>query len=540
MFKKCVAILWSILLVGGAVCAQELSHLVFTDQDILYDAFLSGEIDYFQYQQLLDISNNTLSPQTYFLYDLIPGLGYFGDTASVQSNNLEIEQAAIVNTEQTTPDCFNGSLRQRYYQTMEEDAAIKRNTRISAGYKTAIQFHLRYQREYSGRERLITRSIQYQKNHLSATIGNFTNRFGLGTIVGYRGKLLDYADQLTTESLLYPDYGGYNGISFEYRKRKNSSTIMYSYNKDSSFSVQTTSGTLSRQFNKITVTGITAFNKVTNRTTAEYDNMYSAAISTKYLYTKGYLATELAFEHNKSTIANAVVWEGRHKLDQALIKFAGWRYGSEFTGLSSGSKTTPVYHTNQLLSSEFTYSDKRAGQTGGLIKTEIDLTEKSRLSNGLIAAFYNNKNVRLEYSVRYEYSISADIYIAGYFLSKKRELSSGTKIKRVSQVELKYRHESLYFRTNVSYISNTGENDYLAWFLSGRTDWSVIGRTEFWINIRDINHHTGQIDGYYMYVKEQLLLLNSLTADIKLSHRYSRYTDNEHTSTIMIGFNALL
>jgi len=43
-------------------------------------------------------------------------------------------------------------------------------------------------------------------------VGSFTARLGLGTLFGYRGKLMSCSDKINIESLAYPDYGGYNGM----------------------------------------------------------------------------------------------------------------------------------------------------------------------------------------------------------------------------------------------------------------------------------------------------------------------------------------
>ena len=138
-----------------------------------------------------------------------------------------------------------GSVVYRYYQSLDEQE--------TARYRLSSNLHLfrhwaasfRIHREYGKSERLVSRRVRYESQQgvlRELSLGSFTTRFGLGTVLGYRGKLLDLSEKLSGENLLYPDQGGFNGISARMRVSAFHIQAVGSYKRDSLHSTATVGG----------------------------------------------------------------------------------------------------------------------------------------------------------------------------------------------------------------------------------------------------------------------------------------------------------
>ena len=213
------AIALVVLLGGGTADSQELSTEIFPSEDEIYQALRSGEISYRQYLTLQEIAAHGLDSSNIHLLDEIPNLTFFVLDTNSMATSLEIEQETPFKTEQekqTRAKQIGGAIQHRYYRIAEEDGRSKYGTsaRIDIGDNVTADIKLR--REYSGRERVTSRTVAYKSRAgvvKEILLGNFSKRYGMGTVVGYRGKLLGYSSTIDSESWLFPDNGGFNGAA---------------------------------------------------------------------------------------------------------------------------------------------------------------------------------------------------------------------------------------------------------------------------------------------------------------------------------------
>lgn len=83
-----------ILLLGELCPAQELSTVVFPSEDEILEALRAGEIDYYQYQILMELSQYGIDADDLYLLDEIPNLWHIGDVRG-DTVSLESEQQAM-------------------------------------------------------------------------------------------------------------------------------------------------------------------------------------------------------------------------------------------------------------------------------------------------------------------------------------------------------------------------------------------------------------------------------------------------------------
>jgi hypothetical protein len=235
-----------ILALSGVAFGLELSTVVLPSADEALEALESGEISYHQYLQLCEIINYGIDSTTSYLLDEIPNLVYVGESDQPLSDPSETEQLQAVGGEAMATGGNNpitGHLGYRFYQQLDETERTWYRT--SGNLLVADQFRVRFdiERSKSGRERVVRRSLGYSApigtvRHL--VVGSFTARLGLGTMFGYAGKRLDYADRLSAESWLFPDYGGYNGVLVDARTGRLKMTGLVSIQRNAQFRLVST------------------------------------------------------------------------------------------------------------------------------------------------------------------------------------------------------------------------------------------------------------------------------------------------------------
>jgi len=213
-----------VLLGGGAPLTQELSTDIFPSEDEIYQALVSGDITYRQYLILAELAADGIDSSNAHLLDQIPNLSFFDLSADSIRSALEQQQLTAFTPDPEPPRAsgrIGGSLSHRFNQYLEETGNSGYRTRLCLDYGKQIRLDLRLRREYSGYERVTGRTLT-QKSSVGlmrkVTIGSYSQRIGMGTIFGYRGKLLSLSRNIDSESWLFPDFGGHNGIAIHLSK----------------------------------------------------------------------------------------------------------------------------------------------------------------------------------------------------------------------------------------------------------------------------------------------------------------------------------
>jgi len=516
---------------------------VYPSEDELEEAFYNGEIDFIQLVTLQEIIRNGIDSSEIYLLDEIPNLSFFLRIRQLEMSELGTEQGKPFLDEQVSGGQINARVSHYYSRQLEDDRDGRYRTSGEINLKEELKAAFRLHREYSGVERLVYRRIEFRpkKGALKRLVmGNYTTRLGLGTIMGYRGKLLDFSNDINGESFLYPDYGGYNGIQAQLKKGKLDGELAFSQVRDETHSFRTVGGSFGRTYKNWKPMAIMSLTNLRNRVTEESINDSKYGINLRSKYAGGYNEFEISAQSGERNSFGAFITEGEHLFQEAEIDYALWIYSEAYLDLTGGSKAASIRNTNEIDEVDFSYSDKRSGQEGGLLKTTIELSNKTELINSIIFAQRDKENYNFEFLSAIEKHINSKMTMRLDHVSRiKHRLETGNETDdafRRSRIELRYINLSLYVRTYLAYQSKTDEDDYTSFFTNVRYKDSRMGELALWFNLGEFRHNQGRIDYWYAFVEYRNEIIENLKTVAKLTHSYRRGQPDEHLFTITLGF----
>jgi len=520
---------------------QELSTSVFPSEDELYESYNLGEISYEQYLILKELAGRKIDSTNCHLLDEIPNLSFFQDYKLTSDNYLEKEQTALFVVRDLRDSRITGKVGYKYYQELEKEGRDKYQSSMKFKINRQYDFSLKLRREYSGTERIVERSFGYKKGLgglRELRVGNYSCRMGLGTIFGYRGKIFDFADEIDEESWLFPDYGGYNGLYARFRQGLFQSEILTSVVRDRDYSMVSTGGMLTllkRNFRA----GIIYGNNHLKRRTDNYDiDDFKYGLYLRHKYRGGNTGIELSGQAGENNSFGAVVWEGVNKFERFEVRYAWWVYDDSYLDLTGGSKAGNLYRSLIIPGIDFTYSDKRAGQEGGLLKMLVTVSDKSRWINSLSLYALDNDNTEIQFMTGWQYAINEELSIRADYLNKsrKRNLPGNVYDKTAQQWRFETRLSSGLFsvRDYIAYETETNKNDYLLAMVHIKYDTRNVGQWEFWTKMARINPGEWHINYWYFYLRFVHRLKNGVETAMKISHRYNIDENEKNLTTAML------
>ena len=522
--------------------AQELSTFVYPSEDELEEAFYRGEIDFIQLVTLQELIRSGIDSTELYLFDEIPNLSYFFDIGLLKISDLSAEQAEPFLDKATDAKLIKGKIIHNYSTRLEEDGDSRYRTRGEIGWQERLKAAFRLHREYSGVERFVYRRLELspQKSPLKRIVlGNYSTRLGLGTVMGYRGKLLDFSNEISGESFLYPDYGGYNGLQLELKSGKSEGELVFSHIRDASHSLKTLAASFELGYKQMKPTAIMAVTNLRNRVTGSSITDFKYGLNLESKYKNGYNRVELSAQSGEINSFGAFITEGKHLFNQHEIGYAGWRYDDNYLDLTGGSKAASIRRSVDIEEVDFSYSDKRGGQAGGLLKTTIGLADNLELINSFIYAQRDHDNFNFEVLSAIEKKLKSNLLLRLDHVSRiKHRLESAQEtedIFRRSRIELRLINPMLYVRTFLAYQSKTDKDDYISLFASTKYKTERIGELSLWLNLGEINHNQGRIDYWYGYIENKSELIENVRTVAKFTHSYRRGESDEHISTVSVG-----
>jgi len=528
--------------------AQELSTNVYVSEEELNEALKLGEISFTDYLLLKEIMAQGVDSASVYLLDHVPNLSCFlSDTVEHRTDLQQEQQQAFINKYTSRPP-WHFRLKYAYHQKLEESDIARYHSSAEIRITQKLRGLVRIHREYDGREQVTMRSLSYrapEKTLAEFRLGNFTKRFGLGNVTGYRGQLLDRSDHIDGESFAIPDYGGANGAYFSLRLGRSwTLQSLGSIIRDDSQRLITTAMMVSLPTPSLELAGIVGSNRLTNRVSGRAVHDFKLGVFARKGYGNGHAAMEVTLQSGERKGFGGVSLEGRHRFRQADIRYAGWVYGDEYLDLSSGSKTGSFSRRDSLASLEWGFSTRRRGAEGGMFKTIVQITCNTKLINSLILSTLNKNTVGIQSLSGVVTRLKSGLSIRLDHLSKsvKRASSyiSAETVDRRTRLEGRLNSGKLSLRSYIGYHTRTGRTDYLSVFLRVRADLERIGRVEFWSNLGRWNMRKKCVDYWYCFIRSRQEILPEVTAAIKLSHSYQREPDSRHETTVSMEVTALV
>jgi len=526
---------------AGLSAQQELSTYVYTSEEDLEEAFRNGEIDFSQLITLQELIRFGIDSSSLYLLDEIPNLSHFLKSKILAQPELKENQKRAFIKRVAQSKQVSVIVSHIFSKRLTDSQQSRYRTSIKLNFNNSITTLLRLHREYSGSERLVYRSVRYKPHSgllRSLIVGNYSDRLGLGTLFGYRGKLFSSSKDIDSESLLFPDYGGHNGLSMKLRSKSYGSNVVLSHRRDSLYTLTVLAGSIEYLDNDFRPMLLFNGSELRNRNTDESVIFYKYGAGSRYEYDNGYNQTEIIMQTETSNSFAVVVTEGRHFFSTAEIKYASWIYGDDFIDLSSGSKRGNLSSTEEIEKVGFKYSNRRSGQRGVLLKTIVQPAENIFLVNSFVFAKSRNEEYNFEFLTALTKTFSSSLRLRFDFLSRSKSRIENEIITRRTRVELKFTSAKISIRTYLAYNSRTAEDDYMSLFASFRFETRELGRMNVWGNLREYNHNTNQIDYWYAYIENQNDLFENLSVSTKFSHSYRRESKEPHLSTFSVGLKA--
>lgn len=534
-----------ILFAGEAGCPQSLSTLVLPSEDELIEAYKNGEIDYAQFVVILDLIQQGIDSTDSYLFDEIPNLSFRQPDSASIGTELESEQSAAFVENSPGGSSRFGIVKYRFLQSLEQDARASYylSTRLQVSPNWRARFQVR--REYSGRERWTNRSIEYRNNRGFARrfiLGTFNARLGMGTVFGYRGKLVSFSDRLDRESFLYPDFGGFNGLYFVGEAGAVQIQSIGSVVRDEGFSVSSAGTALSYRIGSLTPGVVVGVSRVTNRATQESITDAKVAFNSSYGYKHGLSSTEVVAQLGHGSAVWSAVVDGKHRSRGVEVRYSGWSYADRYLNLTGGSKSASIYCRTVVPELEFDCSDRRAGQTGGQIRAALKPRGSWLMVGSLVLAArdHSNRNRELMRSVQYAWSARVSTQVDYLTRHRWRSADSGDddSSDRRWRLETRIQSGKLTLRSYIAYTWDSENGEYSSVFLMARRAFSTVGSVEFWSNFGRIR--SGRLEYWYLFVRLEQQLLDSISMAAKFAHAYHRGGSRSSQPSLSLELEAQL
>ncbi len=525
-----------VLAAGTWGWAQDLSTDVYPSEDELLEALRRGDIDQERYLILLEILREGIDSSTVHLFDEIPG----SDGRQTAQSRLASEQAEAF-AGRGLPMRRYGEIQYRYARELDDTERGSYRTRIHLFPIEHIDLSLAFDRSVSGRERLVGRSVRYAVNRglvREVTVGSFSRRLGLGTVLGYRGRILDCTDRLDGESALYPDYGGQNGTYVRLAEGQYLVQGIGSLHRDSANGLMTVAGMVERKLGRARVAAIVGLNRLKNRTTAETLTDAKIGALAAGRYRNGEAAIEMTAQAGARAGIAGVVAEGTHRMEGPQVKYAGWWYSPRYLDLAGGSRTGALSTGDSLGEVGFYWRTKRTGSAGGMMRTTMPLGAGVQLeAAGLFSAFGKDTS-RAEVLAAVTRELGKHGQIRGDMQARLTRRADGSAddedITRRVRIEGRWDDQRLAVRGYVGHTISDGSHDYWTVFARVRCGTARLGKFELWMNLGRIAMDRGQLDYTYGYVRCAQSLRTGTEAALKIAHRYSRNSNERHTTTVAV------
>jgi hypothetical protein len=522
----------------GRVAAQELSTVVLPSADEVVEALAQGEIDFEQYEVLMELINSGITLENTYLLDAIPNLADFVTAQGTDTSGLEANQLAPFWNVSHRPG-LRRVFKHQYYSTLAEKARERYRSSLEYQVDRNWSGSIQIRKELSGRERLTQRGVCYNSDSgtiRGVAIGTYRIRYGLGTVVGFRGKSLSYSRRLDGESLLCPDYGGFNGLEAELRFGQTQARGMISYNRDSAHAVATTAATL-RQDKGLWSEAITVgVSSVSNRSDAATAADLKAAVTVSRKFDRGAMTLEYCAQTGSKTDFGTMVLEGSDRSSLGTVQYAVWRYGKRYIDLSGGGKAAAISHTSQLDEVDFSMSDKWSGQYGLLGKGSARITSNVTLTGALLAAARSKDSTLVQIRPGVEWSSAHNWrWTVDYLQTNKRKTEDTASVElsdRKIRLAGRYMRNGVEAHWNVAHSVSTTHGDFVTLFGSVKVSDQGGQECELWSNLGRLER--GKVDYWYGYFRTVQPILERVDLAVKVSHRFDRSSSQPHETAVSL------
>lgn len=529
-------------LAGSQGGAQDLSTMVFPSETELEEALRLDEIDSVRFAMLREIFLHGVCPSGSHLVDEIPNLTYVLDSPLACPTALQKEQQTPFESPAATHR-LRYRVRHACFCGIYRDSHTRYRTSLHLYPRPGLELQVKLERDRLGRRRLKGRTIRLKSRRSAVrmlVLGNFTARLGLGTIWGYRGELIESPAGLGGASWLTPSYGGVNGLMARIESGRTRVSTIASYHRNESYWLASVGGAVGRSLGRLRGDIILAGSRLVNRENEGcYDDL-KIAFSGSHRYAQGQVSAEYCRQVARGRPGAAFLIEGSHRRLQTEVAYAGWLYTDGFVNLTGGGKTGVLGKTDTLIEADFPYRDRRSGQRGGTLRTNVAVGREFRLVNSGVYSGWDRGNGNWQILSGIVKDLGSGAQLRFDLLHKvTRRRRSRTVLessRRTTRFEARTGRGPLAFRGYIAYHAPSAESEYWAAFVSVKYESVQLGRTELWSNMGRIDLTPVSLDYWYVFLRTEHLIIDGFRVGFKLSYSYRRKAADNRDATAAVDF----
>ncbi|MEW6051998.1 MAG: hypothetical protein AB1644_13170 [Candidatus Zixiibacteriota bacterium] len=530
---------------GATACAQVLSTDILPSEDELYEALQLGDIDYDQYQTLYELYLQGVESGDQYLLDEIPNLWHVLNLTRLSETRLEADQSEpFVRPDSPVPGRAVRT-RYRFVQRLDDSEGQSQRLTIRADANGRWRSDLKLRRDIDGSEHMLSRCVRYRTETgtiREITLGNFVERYGLGSVIGYRGRLLKPSTGLDDVSILFPNYGGFNGISVRGQAGDIAISSMASIMRDSAHTLLSTGAMIRPAGWRLTPSLILGLNRLANRLTDKSITDLKFGMLTSYRSKRGVVNLEISGQAGARNGLGAMVLEGGHAVDKCNISYAVWRYAARYLDLTGGSKAGNLRHEVELDAVDLRFSDKRAGQTGLLMRTLLRSNERTEFSGAIALAAFDRDTANGQFlaavvrRLNRKLSLRAD-YLADARIREGVDHAGEVTDHRV-RLEARVQTKPLSVRSYIGLKLRQRQAGVLSQFISVEWRSGSAGNWRLWSNMGRVMR--GRLDYWYLFLENTQSLARKWEGRIKIMRSYSRYRTASEQWSVAFELTAAL
>jgi len=507
---------------------------VYPSAEELFEAYLRGDIDYQTYVNLIEIFEDGIDSTDLYLLEEIPNIDYFLKSDSGDYLSLESEQ--IESYFVPSPLRANrpgGSLKALRYQKLEENGQNMNQLSAKSSLGRDWMLDFRLSDDYAGKREWARRSLTYNglKGPLrKMVLGNYTARFGLGLNVGYRGRLLGGNTESFGKTLLYPNYGGFNGIYVEGGRKQDAIRMLTHFDRIGDSSFIAGAFDFARSYKGFRIEGILLGAAIKSRSMNVQYRHYQLGAFLQYSGRSFNTALEAALPKGASEAVPSMLFETQFKKDDLGFKFSAWHYAEDFLNLIGGGRAGSLSQIVTIDTIDFHFHDRRVDQRGMLLKSQSRFRGNVRHEFTLSIYGKDRYNNFIKLVSTLEIPIGAKSSVRIDYRNGREKNPEEVLTENEVRTEFRFKERTFSLRSYVGYIRDKKDKEYISCFVRARRSFRDFGSVEMWLNFDRINTETGQIDYFYGYIKEAVKPTSFLEIGAKYSYRYSRwYSDREQS-----------
>ena len=525
------------ILVGCIVPASraiDLSLLEFSSEDELVQALLSGDVTEEEMQKATDALFASGLSSSYAMWDGDPfDRDWYSSSATDPSKSHD-------------RNTFDGQtiLRYRYQQAVSQSRPSQYQIRGRSAVTPHWQVAAGIDRSYAGRERVRHRALTYSSRTgaiREVIIGNFSQKLGLGTIFGNRGKILGRSGELDGESMLVPDYGGGNGLHGLASVKNWNIAGVASFDRDTAISHTLMAISVSRTIAR-TALWLTAGNsRLGSRVSSESRVVTKMALGATYTGNHDRISSEVTIQQDNAPIIGAAILEGKSERGDMTLHYSGWVYHDDFVDDASGSRSGSLRHQWRDSISGAEWSTRRSGAEGLIVRSNWDIPSGWILSTTFLVSAWKPNYSETRFAANAERHVSSRFTITGEYLQRNnnRPLDEDELREQWLRAGFKYHSGKASARTAIGLI-NRDSSRYLSWLFAGHVDLSEYRRLEWWVDIRRIGLTPRAVDYGSAFAQLNERWSKTVETALKISTRHDSSSTEQWSSTISAEIELLL